>query len=166
MNRSIMHLLVVMLATSAGCSEQTSAREGGGKKVSEQILVNYTPLRRISYRDTCGESRLLRVCVERITLSETAALLELRVTNRSAVPYLPGKSGEQPSVQLASSSGALLSGTIAHLGTVPSAGEKYLYCSIDGQMSGELKTVSWMEASAGQQPMNEPWENIVIDLGG
>lgn len=141
MNRIMESIMVLMLiATVAGCNYKPAGHDPVLQKVSEQRLATYNPLRRLTYRNACRNAGALTVCVERISQSETAALVELRITNRSDAAYQP-ENDSAPSLHLSSSSGSFLQGSLENPSPIPAFGEKYLYCKLDGMLSGELKAV-------------------------
>lgn len=78
----------VLVALGAACTPPPGGTGGGEKRVMEQRLAAYTPIRRLTYRDACGSDGPLTICVERISIADSAALVEARISNASPQPYL------------------------------------------------------------------------------
>lgn len=158
-------ILLILVVQGFGCSAESTGNTQAIKKVSEQQLSTYTTLRRISYRNTCGSEGLISVCVERITISDNAAMLEMRIINSSPESYVPGRDNP-PSLLLTSSGGNVLKGRVVNLEQIPSSGEKYFYCKLDGNITGNPKEL--IIATILSEPLaNERFYNkITVALGG
>jgi hypothetical protein len=91
MERIAVFIMAVVLAASCTACTTTPGDTGTrAGKVADQRLAAYTPIRRLTYRDVCGSEGPLTICVDRITLSDDAALVEARVRNASPQPYVQG----------------------------------------------------------------------------
>lgn len=83
--------MAAVLATSCtACTIEPRKTEIRHKKVAGQRLTAYTPVRRLIYSDVCGSEGPLTLCVNRLTLSDQAALVEARIKNTSSQPYVMG----------------------------------------------------------------------------
>lgn len=146
MNRVISSTMVLMLTTLlAGCNGKPKGDVPAARFVSEQRLATYSPLRRLTYRNVCRNAGALTFCVERISQSETAAVVELRISNRSGAPFRP-ENESIPYLLLSGSSGSFLQGPVENLGPIPAFGEQYLYCRVDGHLSGEPTALALEDA--------------------
>jgi len=87
-------IVLVMTMLCAACTTKPDAVGSTPKKVADQRLAAYTAIRRMSYRNACGSEGPLTICVDRITLSEGAALVDARVSNVSPERYLQGTARE------------------------------------------------------------------------
>ena len=155
-------VVVLLIAALTGCSDVPDPMM---KNVSEQLLVTYSPVRRLTYRNACGENGPIRICVERITTSDAAVLLELRINNRLTTTY-QSLNASEPEILLASGNGAFLTGKLPLLQPIPASGEMNLYCRLDGQLSGELKMLVVDNVAAGSLAQKNHNFKIAIDLGG
>jgi hypothetical protein len=70
-------------ALGAGCTPRPQGKGATPRKVGDQLLAVYTPLRRLSYRNACGSSRDITICVDRISISDSVTLVETRLSNAS-----------------------------------------------------------------------------------
>ena len=157
MIRIISSTMALMLtALLAGCNGKPTEDAPAVRFVSVQRLATYSPLKRLTYRNVCRDAGTLTFCVERISLSDTAAVVELRIINRSGELYRPEKE-RTPVLLLSSSDGTFMQGRVDSLAPIAALGEKYLYCRVDGRLSGELKTVLIEDA-------RNRWEIVDIEL--
>lgn len=166
MNMIIVRMIILILAAQAfGCSSKPAGNDPATVKVSEQRLSTYTPLRRLSYRNACGSNGPITLCVERITISENAALLEMRIHNSSERPYVLGN-GSPPSLLLTNSGGSALKGQIEKLEQIPASAAKHLCCKLDGNITGKLKELNMEDIAATHHPQGKRYNKITVALGG
>lgn len=93
MRKTIAIFLAVMISVIvAGCVEKSgpAQTERTGKKVVDQRLNVYSSIRRLSYRDACGRNGPITICVDGIVISDTATVIETRITNSSPQTYSNG----------------------------------------------------------------------------
>lgn len=65
MNWIIVRVITLILAAQGvGCSARLSGEAPATKKISEQHLSAYTPLRRLTYQNACGGNGPLSVCAD------------------------------------------------------------------------------------------------------
>jgi len=89
MDRLVTILIAAVLAAScAACTTKAGETGIGARKVADQRLATYTPIRRLTYRNVCGSEGPLTICVDRINMSDTATLIEAKIRNSSPQPYL------------------------------------------------------------------------------
>lgn len=152
-----------------GCHQRPVPAERAGKKVADQLLALYTPMRRLSYQDACGGDGGLTICVDRISVTDAATLVEARIKNGTGFSYSLGGTGSGKAV-LAGSDG----GKVGWEGGTPERhldpGESLLHFKMDGRLAGEpvLLTIQGIE----KPPMLEPpystgkMISISVRLGG
>lgn len=141
MIRIISSTMVLMLtALLSGCNGKPTEDAPAVRLVSVQRLATYSPLKRLTYHNVCRDAGTLTFCVERISQSESAVVVELRIINRSGVVHQPEK-GSAISLRLSNSNGSFLEGLLEELVPIPAFGEKYLYCRLDGRLNGDLAAV-------------------------
>lgn len=139
--------------TCVGCHQRPVPTERSVKKVADQVLAVYTPLRRLSYRDTCAGDGEFSVCVDRISVTDTATLVEARVKNGTPFSYSIGGAGCVNAVLTGSDGGKVTwedGKPPRHL----DPGESHLRFKMDGRLAGEpvLLTIQGIE----KPPMLEP----------
>jgi hypothetical protein len=135
----------------AGCHKEPVVNNKAGKKVADQLLNSYSPVRRLTYRDACGGDGALTVCVERISISDSATLVEVRVRNGNRFSYVLGGPGGR--VFLADADGETIAGDrVSERQLEP--GEVPMLFRMSGRLRGEpvLLTLQGIE----RPPMLEP----------
>jgi hypothetical protein len=156
---AIMTALIAVLP--AGCTSKPGEPVMTGKKVTDQLLATYAPLRRLTYRDACGSEGTLTVCVDRITISDTATLVETRIRNSSKSPYFRGYASGATAVltNAADETGSLIGG---NAGGNPQTGEMKVQFRMEGHFRGEPAALavngSGKSAASGEFP-------VVVRLG-
>lgn len=129
-------VITVLVTACAACTTQPGTTGDRTKKVAEQRLAAYTPIRRLAYRDACGSDGPLTVCVDRISISDSAVLVEARIRNASPQPYLQGnRSGA--SVLLADETGMTLVGYNGEAMEFQGVKEKGVHFRMEGHFAGE-----------------------------
>lgn len=76
-------LAAIVFMASAGCTGKPEGVGTPGKKIADQRLATYSPIRRLTYRDACGSEGPITVCVDRIVVSDAATVIEARIRNAS-----------------------------------------------------------------------------------
>lgn len=129
-------LAVVMTALCAACTAPPG--DGGVRtgKISDQQLGAYTPIHRLTYRNACGSEGPLTVCVDRITLSDSAVLVEARIKNASPDTYVQSAT-QGVSVMLADNNGRTLARDGGNSTEYPGLKEKAVSFRMEGHFSGE-----------------------------
>lgn len=125
-------LLVVSLG---GCSVKSKEAEAVNKKVADQHLVTYNPVRRLIYRNACATEGPITVCVEKIIVSETGTFVETSMKNSSKNTYSFGN-GSRASAFLTNEGGEKLEWAKDGSGTYLEPGEK---AAVLFRMGGHLK---------------------------
>lgn len=132
-------VIFIALCLTMLCVACTTKPGGAGdtpKKVADQRLATYTPIRRLTYRNACGSEGPLTICVDRITLSESAALVEARIRNSSSERYVQG-AAKEASVLLADNSGMTLAWSKVGPMEYPGTEEMVVHFRMEGHFSGE-----------------------------
>jgi hypothetical protein len=129
-------LAAVLTAICAACTTDPGDTRVGARKVADQRLATYTPLRRVTYRDACGSGGPLTVSVDRVIISDHAALVEARIKNSSSQPYLLGNSSGAAAL-LANDTGMTLAWNGGAAAEIPGLAETRHHFRMDGHFSGE-----------------------------
>lgn len=158
-------LLAVVLTTL--CAACTSSPVDGGVrsgKIGDQRLGAYTQIRRLTYRNACGSEGALTVCVDRITLSDSAALVEARIRNAAPNGYVQSAK-DGTSVMLADKSGRTLAWDGGNSAEFPGMKEKSVSFRMEGHFSEEpyAVMVNSIRKKAGDHA--DPGISVVAMLG-
>ena len=131
---------VVLITLCAACTAPSGENGVRTGKIADQRLATYTPVRRLTYRNACGSEGPLTVCVDRITLSDTAALVEARITNRSAEGYVQSVV-QGAAVMLTDNCGRTLAWSDGDIQEYPGSHEKAGRFRMEGHFSGDPYSV-------------------------
>lgn len=131
-----MLMAVVLVATCTACTTTPGNAEVRSNKVSEQRLAAYAPIRRLTYRDACGSEGALTVCVDRISISDSATLVEARIKNASRQPCFL-EDTKAASVLLADGSGMTREWDNAGGMELKAGEERVARFRFEGRFSGE-----------------------------
>ena len=126
----------VLVAICSACTTSPQSAEVRPRKVVEQRLAAYTPLRRLTYRDACGSEGPLTICVDRISVSDTATLVETRVKNALSQPYLL-EGAKESAVLLADDAGMIVESYQAWHREWQGLEERVVHFRLEGHFSGE-----------------------------
>ena len=137
---SAMFMAICLTVLCPGCTAKPGDAGVKSRKVADQRLATYTPIRRLSYRNACGGEGPLTLCVERVTLSDSAALVEIRIRNMSQETYVQGTAGAA-SVFLADEAGIRLAWSSADLLEYPGQEERIVRFRMEGNLGGEPHAV-------------------------
>ncbi|MDD2853374.1 MAG: hypothetical protein PHY09_15930 [Desulfuromonadaceae bacterium] len=133
-------LVAVLTMLCAACT--SPAGDGGVRsgKIGDQRLGAYTQIRRLTYRNVCGSGGPLTVCVDRITLSDSAVLVEARIKNAAPERYVQSAK-EGTSILLADKSGRTLAWDGGYSMEYPGMKEKSVSFRMEGHFSEEPHAV-------------------------
>jgi hypothetical protein len=129
-------MAAVLAASCFACTTNSGDAGISSRKVADQRLAAYSPIRRLTYLNACGSEGPLTVCVDRITLSDSAALVEARIRNTSPQVYIQENMNEA-SVILADDAGKSLAWDNKESREYQGAEEKVLRFRMEGHFSGE-----------------------------
>lgn len=129
-------IAAVLAASCAACTTKPGDAGIRTRKVADQRLAAYTPIRRLTYRNACGSDGALTICVDRINMSDTATLVEARVRNASPLLYLQGNMKEA-SVLLADDAGMTLVWGNGESMEYQGLEERVVHFRMEGHFSGE-----------------------------
>jgi len=127
---------VVLTTLCAACTSSQGDNGVRNGKIGDQRLGAYTQIRRLTYRNACGSEGPLTVCVDRITLSDSAALVEARINNVATEKYVQSPT-EEASVLLADKSGRTLAWDGNIITEYPGMTEKAVSFRMEGHFSEE-----------------------------
>lgn len=161
----LLGIIMILVAVGMGCSSGTKGSGPEVAQVREQQLAVYMPLRRFSYKNTCGGDGSINVCVERITLSDTAAHVELRISSNSGRPSLPMKAAALP-LLIKSSAGTQLYGWTESVGRDSISGGRLCQCRLEGQLLGKPQEMIVWNPGTMHLANRAEHEQITIQLGG
>lgn len=129
-------ITAVLTASCAACTTKPKDVGIRPRKVADQRLAAYTPIRRLTYRDVCGSEGQLSICVDRISMSDSATLVEARIRNTSPQSYVQ-ENMKKASVLLADDAGMTLVWdnweNMEYLGLQ----ERVVHFRMEGHFSGE-----------------------------
>jgi hypothetical protein len=136
--RKIVALLLVV-ALSIVCVACTTTPGGVGaqdRKVGDQRLTTYTPMRRLTYRNACGSEGALTVCIDRIIMSDSAVVVEARIKNGTPEKYVLNAT-DGASVLLADKAGRTLNWDGGNSTEYPGLKEKIVRFRMEGHFGEE-----------------------------
>ena len=153
-----MVLVLVLVTACAACTTPPGTAGERTRKVAEQRLAAYTPIRRLAYRDACGSDGPLTVCVDRISISDSAVLVEARIRNASSQSYLQGNTGGT-SVLLADDTGTMQVGYNGEAVEFQGVKERVVHFRMEGHFAGEpaiftMNTIRKKGAAQADQAMS------------
>jgi hypothetical protein len=158
-------LSVILITLSAACSPPAGGNGVRTGKISDQRLGVYTPIRRLTYRNACGSEWPLTVCVDRITLSDTTALVEARIKNAAPESYVQNATDDEL-VILADKNGRTLGWNSGKSTEYPGMKEKGVSFRMEGHFSGEPYAVMLNSIRRKTVGHTDQSLSVVAMLGG
>lgn len=160
----VMFMALCLTILCAACTTKPGGAGDVPRKVADQRLATYTPIRRVTYRNACGSNGPLTVCVDRITLSAAAAVVEARIRNSSPERYVQGAAREA-SVSLADNTGKTLAWSNGGPMEYPGLEERFVRFRMEGDFSGEPHRVLVNRIREKRKEQTDHGFSIVTLLG-
>jgi hypothetical protein len=142
-------MAAAIAAPGAGCTAKPGDTVEATRKVSDQLLATYIPLRRLSYRNACGSEGVVTICVERISISDDTTLVEARIINASQSRY-PLGNGSDDALILANDAGERLVWGSGKPGEYVKPGVVDMRFRMAGHFTGEPASLTMNAAGAGR----------------
>ena len=152
-----------------GCTTSPTDPGKTGGKASDQMLAEYSYVRRLTYRGASGSNGPITARVERIMMSDAKTFVETTISNSSRKSYELGNAAGSPA-RLKSDAGETLPGVDTGPGKTLEPGNTVVRFMMEGHLKG--KPASLTLDVRGRPPVEErPVRHatefpIVVMLGG